>query len=197
MATWRSTPARSPRQKDPMREFATVLGRVIAIAIVIIAAALIARYCGFEQDVHFKVADRVAAIDGDTLRSGEIEVRLYGIDAPELDQTCTLESGASWSCGREAQSRLKALIGRYAVDCAPRARDKFNRIIATCGTSKVPDLGETLVREGLAINLGGGDRGEGPYVDAEIDAQAAKRGIWRGDFERPSAWRQAHPRSGD
>lgn len=196
MVTRRIRGTHSPRPKEPTHELARVLGRFIAILIVLIAAALFARYCGFEQDVHFKVADRVAAIDGDTLRSGDIEVRLYGIDAPELDQTCSLEGGRSWACGREAQNRLKSLIGRYAVDCTPRARDKFNRIIATCGTSKVPDLGEALVREGLAVNLSS-DRDEGPYVDAEIEAQAAKRGIWQGDFERPSDWRQAHPRSQD
>lgn len=180
-----------------MRELAVVLGRILAIVIVVVVAALIARYCGFEQDVHFKVADRVAAVDGDTLRSGDIEVRLYGIDAPELAQTCTGPDQKEWPCGRAAQSHLKSLIGRNAVDCKPRARDRYQRIIATCGTSKVPDLGEALVREGLAINLGGGDRGEGPFVDAEIHAQAAKRGIWRGGFERPSEWRQAHPREGD
>jgi endonuclease YncB( thermonuclease family) len=178
-----------------MREFAVVLGRFIGILIVIIAVALIAHYCGYEPGVHFKVADRVAAIDGDTLRSGDIEVRLYGVDAPELAQTCAGEDAKEWPCGREAQTRLKALIGRNAVDCEPRARDKFNRIVAVCRTSKVPDLGEALVREGFAVNFGG--RAEGPYVDAEIEAQAAKRGIWRGNFERPSDWREQHPREGD
>jgi endonuclease YncB( thermonuclease family) len=59
----------------------------------------------------------------------------------------------------------------------------------------VPDLGGALVREGLAVNFGG--RQEGPYVDAEMEAQAAKRGIWRGNFERPSDWREQHPRDGD
>ncbi len=180
-----------------MRELATVLGRFIGIALVVIAAVLLARYCGFEPDVHFKVADRVAAIDGDTLRSGDVEMRLYGIDAPELDQTCTLPDNREWACGREAQSRLRALIGRYAVDCTPRAKDKFGRVVAVCRTSKVPDLGEALVREGLAINLGGGGRGEGPYVDAEIEAQAAKRGIWQGSFEQPWEWREQHPREGN
>jgi endonuclease YncB( thermonuclease family) len=195
MAETRITPPRAPRKKDPMRELVVVLGRFIGILIVLIAVALIAHYCGYEPGVHFKVADRVAAIDGDTLRSGDIEVRLYGVDAPELGQTCSGTDGKPWPCGREAQKHLKALIGRNAVDCEPRAGDKFKRIVAVCRTSKVPDLGEALVREGLAVNFGG--RAEGPYADAEIEAQAAKRGIWRGDFERPSGWREQHPRDGD
>lgn len=198
MDTNRSSRApRKPREKDWKKELAVVLGRIVAILLVVIAVALINRYCGFEPGVHFKVADKVTAVDGDTLRSNDVEVRLYGIDAPELAQMCTAQDGKEWACGREAQAKLKALIGRYAVDCEPQARDKYKRVVAICRTSKVPDLGEQLVREGLAINLGGGDRGEGPYVAAEIEAQDAKRGIWRGNFERPSAWRQEHPREGD
>jgi len=188
---------RAPREKDWKKELAVVLGRIIAILIVVVAVALINRYCGFEPGVHFKVADRVTAIDGDTLRSNDVEVRIYGIYAPELAQTCTSADGKEWACGREAQAKLRTMIGRFAVDCEPRARDKYKRVVAVCGTSKVADLGEALVRAGLAINLGGGDRGDGPYVDAEIEAQNAKRGIWAGNFERPSAWRQEHPREGD
>jgi endonuclease YncB( thermonuclease family) len=63
-----------------------------------------------------------------------------------------------------------------------------------CRTSSVPDLGEAMVREGLAVNFGG--RTEGPYQDAEIEAEAAKRGLWSGTFDQPSAWREAHPRDG-
>ena len=117
-------------------------------------------------------------IDGDTLKSGDTEVRLYGIDASELYQTCTDATGKEWACGRSAQTRLKALIGRKVVDCAPRARDKFNRIVAVCRTSSVPDLGEALVCDGHAVNFGAsGDTG--PYTGAETEAQAAKRELGR------------------
>ena len=50
-----------------------------------------------------------------------------------------------------------------------------------------------MVRDGYAIDLGGA--AGNPYRDAEAEAQTAKRGIWRGTFERPSDWRQANPRS--
>jgi endonuclease YncB( thermonuclease family) len=52
-----------------------------------------------------------------------------------------------------------------------------------------------MVRQGYAIDLGGA--AGNPYHDAEAAAQAAKAGIWRGPFDRPSDWRQAHPRDAD
>jgi endonuclease YncB( thermonuclease family) len=57
------------------------------------------------------VQDRVAPIDGDTLKSSTTEVRLYGIDAPELAETCTDANGKEWACGRRqflAQPARKA-----------------------------------------------------------------------------------------
>jgi len=41
------------------------------------------------------------AKDGDSLMVGETEVRLFGVDAPEFDQTCT-RAGQSWACGAVA-----------------------------------------------------------------------------------------------
>ena len=34
------------------------------------------------------------------------------------------------------------------------------------------------------------------YVDAEDEARATGRGLWRGDFEPPWDWRKEHPRGG-
>jgi endonuclease YncB( thermonuclease family) len=179
------------RSRDPKKQLARLLGIVIAMIIV----ALIARYCGIEQDIHFMIKDQVQAIDGDTLKSANAEVRLYGIDAPELYQICTDADGKTWDCGRAAQAKLKTLVARRAVDCQPKSRDKFDRVVGICWTSATPDLAEALVREGLAVNYGGNT--QGPYAAAEADAQAAKRGLWRGTFEKPYDWRQAHPREGD
>ncbi|NCO87895.1 MAG: thermonuclease family protein, partial [Rhodobacterales bacterium] len=40
-----------------------------------------------------EIAGPVAVIDGDTLDVGGTRVRLYGIDAVELSQSCTTEQG--------------------------------------------------------------------------------------------------------
>ena len=185
MATQPNRPARAgqsgPGAPRPKREqpLSTQLAKALGTIIVLVIAVLITRYCGSGRDIHFKVADRVAAIDGETLRSANAEVRLYGIDAPQLAQTCTGADGKPWACGKAAQARLKALIGRYAVDCRPRGHDAASPVTAVCRTSKVPDLGEALVRDGLATNARG--ETEGPYAAAESEAKAAKRGLWQGN----------------
>lgn len=189
MSSRTTAPSPRPKREVPLKtQLAKLLGLLIAMIIIL----LITRYCAPAPDVHFKVADKVTPVDGDTLRSPDSEVRIYGIDAPELYQTCTGADGKDWDCGKAARAKLKSLIGRKAVDCEPRAKDKYNRTVAVCRTSSVPDLGEAMVREGFAVNSGG--RTEGPYVDAELEAESAKRGLWQGTFDQPSSWREAHPR---
>ena len=126
------------------------------------------------------------------LNSGE-EYRIFGIDAPELHQSCTDEKGKDWACGRAAKTALAKLIKGGEVSCVEKATDRYGRNVAQCRASGVPDLGETMVREGYAIDLG---RKTGRvYAGAESEARAASRGIWGGTFQRPGAWRQDHPRS--
>lgn len=127
-----------------------------------------------------------AVIDGDTLRIGDKRLRLIGMDAPEMQQTCRDASGRSYLCGRVARERLAALVSGAAVTCAPHGLDKYGRTLATCSSQHSADLSETLVREGYAVSYRGG------YWLAEFSARFAGRGLWRGDFERPSDWRQAH-----
>ena len=134
-------------------------------------------------------AEHYRAIDGDSLRSGSQDIRILGIDAPELFQTCSDRSGREWDCGREANARLKALVTSGPVHCAYGSRDRYGRPLARCSAGPVNDIGEAMVREGFAI-----DFMQGGYKAAEAEARAAKRGIWAGKFERPQDYRRRHPR---
>ena len=177
------------------RQLAQALGKLIALVLVVIAVILIERYCTVEVPP-FGPGANIVSVDGDTIRATNgAEYRLFGIDAPELAQTCTEANGKTWLCGRAAKAKLTTLIKGGNVTCESRATDRFGGIVSVCSAQGVPDLGEAMVRDGYAIDLGGA--AGNPYRDAEAEAQTAKRGIWRGTFERPSDWRLANPREGN
>jgi endonuclease YncB( thermonuclease family) len=130
----------------------------------------------------------VRVIDGDSLWRGEAEIRLSGIDAPEYRQTCKDKSGQDWACGQNAARALKQLIGGRDVACEIRDTDRFERLVAVCKAGEV-DLNQEMVRQGWAISFG--TLGVG-YASAEAQARNDRRGIWRGNFERPQDWRRRH-----
>jgi endonuclease YncB( thermonuclease family) len=95
---------------------------------------------------------------------GDVRLRLAGIDAPELQQTC-LARGARIRCGEAAQHALSTLVVGHLVVCAspdgsPRTplAESFGRPVVTCrvwrerGEAAI-DLAGWMVREGLAAPL--------------------------------------------
>lgn len=122
-------------------------------------------------------------IDGDTLRDAGARVRLYGIDAPELAQSCQRDM-REWPCGAAAASALRTRIGRRAVTCNDRGADRYGRRLAVC-TVGVTDLGAWMVRRGWAVAIGP------TYRAQEAVALHHRRGIWAGSFMHPAQWRAA------
>jgi endonuclease YncB( thermonuclease family) len=123
---------------------------------------------------------QVHVIDGDSLRIGKEEIRLWGVDAPEFRQTCRDQSGV-YACGREARRRLQELAQNAALSCKGFGRDRYDRLLAVCRNGKT-DINAILVRNGFAYAYGG-------YRAEEIAAQNAKHGIWAAENERPKAYR--------
>lgn len=121
------------------------------------------------------------ASDGDSLRLGAERIRLIGLDAPELDQSCADGQGKAWACGAAARDRLAALLAVGPIACRPDGHDRYGRVLATCTVAE-RDLGHAMVAEGLAV-------ASGDYVVEELKARAAGLGIWSGPFERPRDWR--------
>jgi endonuclease YncB( thermonuclease family) len=131
---------------------------------------------------------RPRVVDGDSLELAGHRVRLFGIDAPESMQDCRDAHGRFYACGRAARDALVQAIGNQRVSCAP-VGESYNRDVAVC-TANGRDLSEAMVRSGHALELRQHSRGR--YADAEREARNARRGLWAGDFERPSQWRQGH-----
>ena len=138
---------------------------------------------------------RVYVVDGDSLRIGPRNIRLKGIDAVELRQSCGSAQGGQWSCGVEARQALLDLVALGDLRCAAHEGDQFGRAIAHCSVAGVSDVAARLVSAGWAVS-GDGAR-SGAYAGEQQEAKSARKGIWRGTFQRPAEWRKAHPREVD
>ena len=79
-------------------------------------------------------------IDGDTVDTPSGRVRLFGVDTPEIGE----------SCASEATGRLNELAGNSVrLEEGPRLTDQFGRRLAYVYTEDGYSIDEILVREGL------------------------------------------------
>ena len=124
-------------------------------------------------------------IDGDTIELRGERIRFHGIDAPESRQTC-LARGEVWRCGQKAALALADFIGRSPVSCEEQGTDRYGRTIAACHV-RGDDVERWMVLNGWALAY---RRYSRDYIAQEQAAQAARRGIWRGEFVVPWEWRQ-------
>lgn len=124
-------------------------------------------------------------VDGDSLRVGGVEIRLFGMDAFEHRQTCS-RAGRAWPCGAVATRSLREAIAGRQVACRMRDRDRYGRTVAVCMAGD-RDLGAHMVHIGYAVAYGA-------YEAEERGAREAGRGAWSSDFETPADWRARNPR---
>jgi endonuclease YncB( thermonuclease family) len=125
------------------------------------------------------------AIDGDSFKAGETEIRLHGIDAPEYRQTCIDKQGKGQPCGKLARDALSSLIRTRTVKCTIVDRDRYGRQVSVCKDGTL-EINREMVRLGWAIAY---RKHALNYVPAEREAKAARRGIWAWEFERPEDYR--------
>jgi endonuclease YncB( thermonuclease family) len=123
--------------------------------------------------------------DGDSLRIGQVRVRLFGIDALEGRQSCTFNR-QEWACGRAAKKALERLTKGQKVSCSVIDKDKYDRSVSICRVGN-RDINESLVRNGWAVAY---TQYSSRYAGAERDARLNERGIWRSEFERPHDYRK-------
>ena len=127
--------------------------------------------------------------DGDTLwvrpsgQTGDVELRLLNLDAPE-------------GCQRHGPLAKKALTQRLlhqTVSVRTHGVDDYQRSLAQV-RHHGKDVGAWLVREGHAWSSS--YRGKaGPYEAIEQEARQARRGLWAyPDAEEPRAFRRTHGR---
>lgn len=122
-----------------------------------------------------------SVVDGDTIIMDGERLRLAGIDAPELHQTC-LTGSAEWQCGLAARDQLDRLVAMPGLECLAGRRDKWRRLLVTCRAADI-EINREMVLTGMAVDYGG-------YEAEAGQAKAEKRGLWASQFARPEDWRR-------
>ena len=125
-------------------------------------------------------------VDGDTIWIGNTKIRLHGIDAPEMKQTCKKVDSSEYRCGEMATFALSEIIGNHWVTCKGGTLDRYKRRIAVCYAGP-HDINAEMVRRGWALAY---RRYSMDYVDEEGDASNRNGGMWQGEFMKPWEWRR-------
>jgi endonuclease YncB( thermonuclease family) len=124
-------------------------------------------------------------IDARTIEVAGRQFQLYGIDAPDADQVCQTAAKKDYPCGIEARDYLVKLVGKMAVNCAPRGPNEFDMTLAVCAVGRT-DLALAMVEGGWAI----ADRPRTLYYEeSELATRVKKIGLWQGPFVTPQEWR--------
>ncbi len=119
---------------------------------------------------------RPLVLDGDTLEFDGERIDLWGIDAPEFEQTCTA-GGTEWACGAFAYANLVTRLGQGGVWCLPRGYDGQYVPRAQCFQG-FTDVGGASVAQGWASAA---NSMTDAYGSDEARARHETRGLWRRD----------------
>lgn len=105
--------------------------------------------------------------DGDTITIQKTQVRLYGIDAPELNHPY----------GKKAKWAMIRLCKGHRIRAEITDEDDYGRTVAKCFLPDGTDLSEELVKQGLAIDWPKFSGGE--YSHLEVTGVRKK--LWLAD----------------
>ena len=130
----------------------------------------------------FALSGKVVSIhDGDTITilqgKQQIKVRLFGIDAPELEQPY----------GKKSKQFLANLIAGEVVEVEPKGKDRYKRTLGII-YFKGQDINAQMVLNGYAWAYVKYSR---IYVNQEKLARENKRGLWQSSNPTPPwVWRK-------
>ena len=130
-------------------------------------------------------------ISGDTLVISGHYFRLFGIDAPESNQTCADGNGRPYHCGQQASAWLKSWLQDNELECRVMQRDENGNMIGVCSLGAY-DIGAALVNAGWAVVY---SKHTDIYTPYQTQAQNNGRGLWQGEFYMPWDWRKIQART--
>lgn len=118
--------------------------------------------------------------DGDTFFLGEVSIRVWGLDAPELEQICR-RGQAEVPCGKEAKAALFDTLKDQLVICEPRPGDdgppqeSFGRPLLQCrfegnaSEDRRDIVAREMIDSGYAIAFRGGGKAMAAFRDSAPD----------------------------
>lgn len=148
--------------------------------LIIVFLALFAYVLNYDPNSYIN-AKIIKVVDGDTIEvktnDKEIIVRLFGIDAPEKDQ----------SYGQMSQKFLNAIVLNKEVVLGMKDEDKYGRILAIVYLND-RDINQVMVANGYAWAY---EYYSDLYVKDQQLAQSTKKGLWEEkDPIEPHKWRK-------
>lgn len=137
-----------------------------------------------KQQFDTAVSGSAYVIDGDTIVIKKMQIRLFGVDAPELEHPF----------GKKAKWALVKLCKGQTVHAQVLEKDDYGRTVAKCWLPDGRDLSAEMVRLGMAIDWP--KYSGGKYTPLEtVDA---RKKLWLADARqkgRMHVWRQFEARN--
>jgi endonuclease YncB( thermonuclease family) len=166
------------RQKKAIQAGTMKNKKIISAFIGVLGALLM-------QPAQAEVTGTVNVINANTVEMQGQYIRLFGVDALNINQVCRTKEARLWPCGRQAALALRQAIGGAPLRCEPLTRNSSGHIVAVCRKSG-EDVNAWMVARGWAV----ADRTSSyDYLGAEQSAQSAGAGIWSSEFVMPAQWR--------
>ena len=157
------------------------------VRVISLSCIALALWCSAARSDGAVIAGKGKAKDGDSVLVGSgksiVDVRLYGVDAPEYDQLCNTASNEPWKCGAAAGKAMAELVDGRDVRCEVKSLEPIGgrRPIAVCfvGNTSVND---EILRRGMAWSF---ER----YLKGNPTDLTQGLGLWQGPSQAPWDYR--------
>ena len=132
------------------------------------------------------MSGNASVVTGSVIKIKGIYVKLLGIEAPDLDQSCSDQYGRSYACGKRAKSWLQDYINNSEVKCHILGNIVRRKATGVCFLGEY-DIAAVISNAGWAVAH---TKNTDMYIAYENQAMEKKRGLWEGKFYRPHDWRK-------
>lgn len=145
---------------------------------------------GFNPLDYPSMTGGVGVISGDTLTMNGRVVKLFGVAAPDISQTCADMTGRGYKCGQQSIAWLGGWLADHEVKCHIVNEDERGILSGVCMLGPY-DIGAALVNSGWAV---ADIRQTQIYIPYQNQALNNKRGLWQGEFYMPWDWQKIQAR---